>query len=439
MHSIGSLLKKFSVAENDKVRVEAEQGFFQGFILPSSGKSLCLKLDSGYNIGIAIEKIKSIEKISSGTKIEKKESKQTVFTENKELPLISIVHSGGTIASKVDYKNGGVTAKYSPSDIIAMFPELSSIARLNTVFLSSIMSEDLGFSHYPKIAVAIKKEIENGAEGIILTHGTDTLHYTSAALSFMFEELPVPVILVGSQRSSDRPSSDAGTNLLCAANFIAKTDFAGIAICMHASTSDGKCHILPGTKTRKMHTSRRDAFKAINAEPIAEIDAFSGEIKFNLKEFQKKNNSKKCIVRDKFEAKVSILKARPNLLPEEIDFYRKAGFKGLVLETSGIGHMPMNIEENSENKKALQALIDSGCIVCATSQCIYGRVHEHIYANSRALHSLGVIFLEDMTTETALIKLAWLLGNEPKKAAELMPQNLRGEISERRQAGDFEP
>ncbi|MFH1234164.1 MAG: Glu-tRNA(Gln) amidotransferase subunit GatD [Candidatus Diapherotrites archaeon] len=437
MASIDSLLKKFSVSQGDKVKVNAEQGVLTGTLLPSSGKGLCLKLDSGYNVGIEPEKIKSIEKVEVKKSQGAKEAAQVVQAERKNLPLISIIHSGGTVASKVDYKDGGVIAKYSPSDLLSMFPELASIARINAVFIGNIMSEDLGFAYYPKIAAAIKKEIECGASGIIVTHGTDFLHYTAAALSFMFEELPVPVLLVGSQRSSDRPSSDAGINLICAAKFISKADFAGVAICMHSSTSDSGCSILPGTKTRKMHTSRRDAFKAINSAPIAEIDVNSGEIIFNSRGYARKNNSKKCVIAEKFEPKVGILKARPNLQPEEIDFYRKAGFKGLILEASGIGHMPMNIEENAGNKKALKSLIESGCIVCVTSQCIYGRVHESIYTNARALHSLGTIFLEDMTTEAALLKLAWLLGNYPKKAAELMPKSLRGEIAERREEGEF--
>ncbi|MCX6802023.1 MAG: Glu-tRNA(Gln) amidotransferase subunit GatD [Candidatus Diapherotrites archaeon] len=435
MVSVEAFLKKHSLSAGDSVEVESETGRLKGTVLPSSGKFLELKLGSGYNVGIEPEKIKSAKK----TGLEKNVGKaaKSEIRQDLSLPLISVVHTGGTLASRVDYKTGGVKAGFDAEDILSLYPELLSTARIDAVFAENIMSEDMSFSHYPKIVQAIRKEIEKGSQGVIVTHGTDTLHYTAAALSFIFEELPVPVLLVGSQRSSDRPSSDAGMNLVCAAKFMIKTDFSGVAICMHSSTSDSACSILPGTKTRKIHTSRRDAFKAINAVPIAEIDANSGEIIFNSKDYAKKNNSKKCVIAEKFEPKVAILKARPNLQPEEIDFYRKAGFKGLVLETTGIGHMPMNTEENAGNKKALKSLIESGCIVCATSQCIYGRVHESIYTNSRALHALGVIFLEDMTTETALVKLAWLLGNYPKKAAELMPKNLRGEIAERRSEEEF--
>ena len=188
-----------------------------------------------------------------------------------------------------------------------------------------------------------------------------------------------------------------------------------------------------------MHSSRRDAFKAINSKAIAEVDYNSGEIKFLSKDYPRKASQEKINLLSKFEPMVAILRSRPNMLPEEFSFYQKNGFKGLILEATGIGHAPINIPENEENRKALKSLIDSGCIVCVTSQCIYGRVHGSIYTNSRRLKDLGTIFLEDMTTEAAFIKLAWLLGNSPKKAAELMSKNLRGEISERRLSGEFKP
>jgi len=437
MVSIDSFMKKYSLKQGDRVQVQADKRLIEGNVMPSKSNFLDLKLDSGYNAGIELSKIKSVKKIGKEKGIGK--AKIQKIRQDSSLPLISIVHTGGTIASRINYKTGGVVAGFNAEDILSMYPKLARTARINCVFVENIMSEDLGFTHYPKIARAIKKEIENGSQGIIVTHGTDTLHYTAAALSFALEELPVPVLLVGSQRSSDRPSSDAGMNLICAARFITKTDFSGVALCMHSNSSDLNCAILPGTRTRKMHTSRRDAFKAINSTPIAEVNYDNGEIKFNSKNYAKKNNSKKCVVKDKFEKKVGVLRARPNLQPEEIEFFRKAKFKGLIIESTGIGHMPMNTKETAPNKKALKKLIKSGCIVCVTSQCIYGRVHESIYTNSRALSELGTIFLEDTTTETALVKLAWLLGNNPKKAADLMKENLRGEISTRRLGGEFNP
>jgi len=438
MPKIEPFLKKHELSVGDRVRVETAKGSVVGTVIPSTRGFLDLKLSSGYNAGIEIKKIKSVKKLGREKSIGKPVAKK--IEQDSSLPIVSIVHTGGTVASRVNYKTGGVIAGFDAEDIISMYPELSSIASIKSVFVENIMSEDITFRHYQKIAHAIKKEVERGVTGIIVTHGTDTLHYTAAALSFAFEKLPVPVILVGSQRSSDRPSSDAGMNLICASRFIAQSDFAGVALCMHSTSSDSKCTILPGTRARKMHSSRRDAFKPINSRPIAEVDYASGKITFTTTDYPRKPPSKECVLKDKFEPRVGIIKARPNMFPEEFDFYRKAGFKGLILEATGIGHMPINTRENAGNKKALKKLIDSGCVVCVTTQCIYGRVHETIYTNTRNLKSLGTIFLHDMTSETAFIKLAWLLGNfDKKKAAELMPENLRGEISERRLAGEFEP
>lgn len=438
MKSVKALLEEFSVKEGDKVRVRSGEEEFVGKIIPSKKNSLNLKLDNGYNVGIEAKKIDSIKKIGSEKRVGKASAKKT--KQDSELPLISILHTGGTIASRVDYKTGGVIASFTTEDILSMFPELTEHVRIDSVLIGNIMSEDLRFKHYKQIARAIEKEIKKGARGIIVTHGTDTMHYTAAALSFMFEELPVPTLLVGAQRSSDRPSSDAAMNLLGASRFITQSDFGGVGICMHSNTSDKKCNILPGTKTRKLHSSRRDAFQPVNSKPIAEIDWNSGKIEFLSDNYRKKSGDKKVKILDKFEERVGILKGRPNMHPEEFSFFEENNYKGLILEATGIGQMPINTKENKQNKKALKSLIDSGCIVGVTSQCIFGRVHENIYTNCRHLKELGTIFLEDMTSETAFIKLSWLLGNfNQKKASELLNKNLRGEISKRRLIEEFGP
>jgi len=310
-----------------------------------------------------------------------------------------------------------------------MFPEVKSIANINSVLVSNMMSEDMRFSHYKKLSDAISKEIKNKVDGIIIGHGTDTLAVTSAALAFVFENLPIPVILVGSQRSTDRGSTDAAMNLICAAEFIAKTDFTGIALCMHETTSDNSCLILSATKTKKLHTSRRDAFKAVNDKAIARVDYDTKKIEF-LKEPLKTEG--KLAIKDKFEEKVAILKSYPNMSSDLIEALTKKNYKGIVLEGTGIGHAPTNIEENIPNYKALKKFIDSGGIVTMTSQCLFGRVHEHIYTNTRRLGKIGVVFGQDMLPETAFVKLAWLLGNYKKQEIkDLITKNLRGEINDR--------
>jgi glutamyl-tRNA(Gln) amidotransferase subunit D len=414
----------------DKVLVKTEDKVYKGIMMPSDNPSTAVvKLDSGYNVGIDTKQIKAVEvldKAKGQTSIIKSPAS------DPSKPTIAILHTGGTVASKVDYETGGVIASFTVADFLQMFPEMKNIANIRSNHISNMMSEDMRFIHYQKIAKAIQDEITAGVKGIIIGHGTDTLAITAAALTFMFDNLPVPVILVGSQRSSDRGSTDSEINLVCAAEFITKTDFAGVAICMHASTDDNKCLILPPTKTRKLHTSRRDAFKTVNDTPIAEVDYQTRKIQF-LKHYPKKSDVKgKLILKNKFDEKVAIIKTYVNMSPLFYNALIKEKFKGLVLEGTGIGQIPSNIPENLPNYEALKDFIKQGGIVVLTSQCIFGRVHPDIYANCRRLKEIGVIFGEDMLTETAHIKLAWLLGNyTQEEAKQLIAKNIKGEITER--------
>lgn len=416
----------------DKVKVVTSTEAIEGILMPSAEKeAVIIKLSTGYNMGFKKKEIKKIEvlKIEKEQKQKKPSEKITV---NKNLPTIAILHTGGTIASKVDYKTGGVYASFTAEDFLQMFPEIKNIANIRSEHVANLMSEDMRFSHYTLITKAIEKEIAAGVKGIIIGHGTDTLAITAAALSFMFENLPIPVILVGSQRSSDRGSADAGMNLICAAEFIAKTDFVGVGICMHASESDTVCNILPATKTRKLHTSRRDAFKAVNDSPIATVDYTTKNIKFLKKYTSKQDVKSKLIIKGSLEDKVAVVRTYSNMSPIVIEALTKNKFKGMVLEATGIGQAPTNITENLPNYEALKKFIKRGGIVVLTSQCIFGRVHSYIYTNCRRLQDIGVIFGEDMLTETAHVKLAWLLGNyKTEEVKKLITQNLRGEINER--------
>ncbi len=432
-----AFLNKHKIAEGDIIELSVGNDLLIGTIVPSKSDSLiALKLNSGYNTEIDIKKIKSVKKKSKGKTVGK--PKTAKVEEKKGLPSISILHTGGTIASRVNYKTGGVIAAFSADDLLTMFPELEEIANFESTLVSNIMSEDMNFAYYGKLVNAIEKEIKKGAKGIILGHGTDTLGYTAAALSFALENCPVPVMLVGAQRSSDRGSSDAAMNLICAAKFIAKTDFAGVAICMHHSTDDEICAVLPACKTRKMHTSRRDAFKAVNDSPIALVDYKSGKINFLKKNYAKKRGTFKAM--PKFEEKVGLLKSHPSMKLIEIDFFRKNKYKGLVIEGTGLGHTTVTIKKFEDNIKAIKNLIKSGCVVCMTSQCLFGSVHPSIYTNIRKLSEIGVVYCKDLLPETAFVKLAWLLANYKKsEVAELMGQNLRGEINERISMDSFPP
>lgn len=414
----------------DQVKVITKDKTHEGMLMPNEEtKNITLKLNNGYNIGIEKSSIKSINVLK---KYSSKSQTMKLPAIDKKKPTIAVLHTGGTIASKVDYNSGGVIASFSTEDLIQMYPELTNLANVKAQLISNMMSEDMRFMHYKLIAKAIVEQIKNKVDGVIIGHGTDTLAVTAAALSFMFEKLPIPVILVGSQRSTDRGSSDGAMNLICAAEFIAKTDFAGVALCMHENSNDNNCVILPATKSRKMHTTRRDAFKPIGTTAIATIDYNTKKINFISSKYKKKDSKMDFLIKDKFEEKVGVLRTYPNMSREIIDVFTKNNYKGLVLETTGLGQAPTNIKENLPNYEALKDFIKKGGIILLTSQCIFGRVHEDVYTNCRRLKDIGIIYGEDMITETAYVKLAWLLGNyKLEDVKKMIKENLRGEITKR--------
>lgn len=420
------------VKEGNYVVIKTKKEEVKGLLLsPKNPEKFVIKLSSGYNTSINKKDILKIEVVE--TKKEKKEGKKLIVRKSPQLRNVLILHTGGTLSSAVDYETGAVSPRFSNEDIIRMFPEIKDITNIDSKFIGNMFSEDLNFNHYNLIAKEIKNNIEK-YDGIIITHGTDTMHYTSAALSFILEDLAIPVILVGAQRSSDRGSSDAFKNLISACTFISKSDFSGVAICMHENLSDDSCLIFPGLKSRKMHTSRRDAFKAINVKPIARIK--NNEIEILSHDFPKTNRIDKKQLQLKLfkDVKVGILKTHPNMKKEEISMY--SNFDGLILEGTGLGHAPINkvdklTLENELIFKELEKLSKKIPIVI-TSQCIFGRINLNVYSTGRKLQEIGILgHLSDMTTETAFIKLAWLLSNYPKDVRKMLDKDLKGEISKR--------
>jgi len=421
----------------DYIKVKTKEEEIKGILMPQETDFLVIKLDNGYNIGIDKRKIKKIELLKKHSKKETKVKK--IKTTN--LPKVSILHTGGTIASKVDYETGGVHAHFTPEEIIEMFPELNNIVSIKSRLIGSIMSENMRFAHYNILAKEVEKEVKKGVDGIIITHGTDAMHYSSAALSFILENLPIPVILVGAQRSSDRGSSDAAMNLISAAVFITNSNFSGVATCMHETSADDKCLILPGTKVRKMHTSRRDAFRPINTLPIAKVDFKTKKIELLRKHYLKKDKKRKLRLRPfKENIKVGLIKMYPNMYANELEKFK--GYDGLVLEGTGLGHAPIGeidkyTKENAKIKDAIKKL--SNVVIVMAPQPIYGRLNMNIYSAGRELLDLGVLGnYSDMTPETTYIKLAWLLSNYKKQdVKKLITENLRGEISDRTEQGFF--
>lgn len=423
----------------DIVEVKTSDETLKGTIMPSpesEGDVLVLKLDSGYNVGISKSRIKAVRVLEQYHELKEPAQQKHHKALQKGLPKISILHTGGTIASRVDYRTGGVVSRFTPEEILGMFPELRDIAEIDSRLIRNMWSEDMRFAHYNLMAREIAKEAEKGADGIIITHGTDTMHYSSAALAFILEGLSIPVILVGSQRSSDRGSTDAALNLLSAAYFIVNSDFSGVALCMHETISDTTCLILPPTKSRKMHTSRRDAFRPINTTAIARVDFEGGKVTFLTGSYTKRGGDSKLQLRLFNDSlKVGLVKTHPNMHASEFSAYRN--FDGLVIEGFALGQAPVNsIDEfTAEHRKILEEIksLSAGMPVVMSSQSIYGRLQMDVYSTARDLQAAGVLgHFSDMTPETTFIKLAWLLSNFSKEEVKgLITKDLRGEISER--------
>jgi glutamyl-tRNA(Gln) amidotransferase subunit D len=427
------LLSKYNISVGDSIKITTEDGAITGLLMPRyesvSDEYIVIKLRSGYNTGIHTEKIKSITKLSDKGKEEVAASIMTSgASTNQNLPKIALISTGGTIASKIDYRTGGVHAALSADELYASVPELANHALIDPEVLMSEYSENLRPEHWTVIAEKVAEKIKTDKyRGIVITHGTDTMHYTAAALSFALQNLPVPVVLVGAQRSSDRPSSDAALNLLGATIFAAESKYAGVFVAMHAGTSDDiiACHV--GTRVRKNHTSRRDAFESIDMSPVALV-------KNNEIEIQEKGqkglleifSDKPLEVKSRFEDRVILLKYYPGFDPILIEQAINVRYRAIVFEGTGLGHV------GKQCFPALKKAVDAGLIVCMTSQCVWGRVRMTVYDTGRDLLDIGVIPLSDMISETATVKAMWALANSEnaEAAKKIMQENLAKEISD---------
>jgi glutamyl-tRNA(Gln) amidotransferase subunit D len=413
----------------DKVSLQTKEKVWEGYILESyDPEIILLKLTSGYNIGIREGEVLEAKVIEKNKSLEKQ---KPILEQDKKLRNIAMIITGGTISSRLDPKTGGVIST-DAEEILNIAPEIKdicNIVKIETPFMK--FSEDMDPSDWKKIAESTKNLLNDSKiDGIIITHGTDTLHYTSAALSFFLVGLNKPVALTYSQRSIDRGSTDASLNLVCAAKY-ATSDIAEIALIGHENTNDNFCLAMPGTKVRKMHTSRRDAFKVINAKPIARISKDNFEI---LREFNARDKEKEVKLDVKYSDKVALIQIHPGMDPSILEYYEKEGYRGIILETTGLGQVPSKSSENNWLPKIKKA-IDNGMVICATPQTIYGRLNPNVYSSGRDLQKTGIIFLEDMLPETAFIKLGWILGHptwakEKEKIKEKLLENISREFTQ---------
>ena len=395
-----------------RVRIRAKGRIFEGIAMPSFTGNFVLKLDSGYNVGFKeyeiVEVLEESYSVPPPQKLKRKES----------LPEVKIISTGGTIASKVDYRTGAVTSQFTAEEIAAEVPELTRICNVDAELLYNILSENMKIEYWIELARHTYRALKK-FDGVIITHGTDTMHYTSAALAFMLST-PKPVVLVGAQRSSDRPSSDAAMNVVCAAK-AATEDLGEVVFVMHGSTSDDFCYVHRGVKVRKNHTSRRDAFQSVNAPPIARISYPSCKIEWLSWRYRR--GERKLELRDRLEEKVVLIKFFPGLKSDILEYYHSRGYRGYVLEGTGLGHV------STDWIGTLRRICEDSLVVM-TSQCLWGRICDRVYDTGRDLLKAGVVEGEDMLPEVALVKTMWLLGNyDLDEAKTLISKNLVGEIT----------
>jgi len=421
------VLKIYNIRVWSETKIKTTRGDFEGILLPRAENDddnhLVLKLKTGYNIGIAVETIENIKEVGykeAHYKIPEKE-----FPTSPGKPSIKLFGTGGTIASRLDYRTGAVIPAFSPGELYGAVPELADICNLTTEKLFAVFSENMGPMQYKKLAVSVGKEIEKGIDGIVVGHGTDTMHHTAAALAFMVQDSPIPIVMVGSQRSSDRPSSDAALNLIHSTKTAAESDIAEIMVCMFGPTSDKYSLLHRGTRVRKMHSSYRSTFRTIGDIPLAMVD--KDKITPLRDDYKKRRKDKNVKILPYFEEKVTLLYYYPNMMPDIIDSLVDNGYRGIVIAGTGLGHV------NKPVYPAIRRAAEKGVAIYMTVQTLWGYVHMFVYDTGRDCMAAGIIPAENMLPEVAYIKLGWVLGqtDDPEKIKKLMLTPIAGEITKR--------
>ncbi|MBN2682587.1 MAG: Glu-tRNA(Gln) amidotransferase subunit GatD [Bacteroidales bacterium] len=421
------MLKKYNVRVWGQTEIDTTRGQFKGTVLPRSenddDQHIVVKIITGYNIGIDIKTVTSMKE--TGYKKANYQIPEKEFPYTPGLPKVKLFGTGGTIASRLDYRTGAVIPAFSPGELYGAVPELADICNLETEKVFAVFSENMGPFQYMSLAKAIKKEIENGVDGIVIGHGTDTLHHTGAALTFMVQNSPVPIVLVGSQRSSDRPSSDAALNLMHAMNTAGNSDIAEVMVCMFGPTSDEYGLLHKGTRVRKMHSSYRSTFRTIGDIPLAMVDR--KKITPLHKTYKHRRKDRNVDIYPFFNDKVTMLYYYPGMKPDTLDSLVDNGYKGIIWVGTGLGHV------NKEMYPAIERAHAKGVHMFMTLQTIWGYVHMFVYDTGRDMMAKGIIPAGNMLPEVAFIKLGWVLGqtDDPAEVKRMMLTSINDEITER--------
>ncbi len=427
------VLQNFNAMLWCEVYLETTDGTFDGIILPRSetadDQHIVLKLPSGYNIGIRADKVQNIKIL--GRKIAQYKIPEKEFPFNPKLPKVKLFGTGGTIASRLDYRTGAVIPAFSPGELYGSVPELADYCNLETEKLYGVFSENMGPEQWIGTAKAIAREIEKGVHGIVIGHGTDTMHHTAAVLSFMIQNSPVPIVMVGSQRSSDRPSSDAALNLIHSVKTAAESDIAEVMVCMFGPTSDEYGLLHRGTRVRKMHSSYRSTFRTIGDIPIAIVNR--QKITPLRNDYKHRRNDKKVDLFPYFDDRVAIVYYYPNMKPDIIDSLIDNGYRGIVIAGTGLGHV------NKPLYPALKRAKENNVAVYMTVQTLWGYVQMYVYDTGRDMMELGVVPTANMLPEVAYVKLGWALGQTDSldEVRRIMLTPIAGEITEREPSNGY--
>jgi glutamyl-tRNA(Gln) amidotransferase subunit D len=428
-----SVLQNFDAMIWSDVEIETSDGKYIGIILPRSETGdqyhVVMKLRTGYNIGVAARKIKNIT--ISGRKEAHYKIPEKAFPYDPKLPRVKLFGTGGTIASRLDYRTGAVIPAFSPGELYGSVPELADLCNLETEKLYGVFSENMGPEQWIGTAQAIASEIEKGVQGIVIGHGTDTMHHTAAILSFMIQNSPVPIVMVGSQRSSDRPSSDAALNLIHSVKTAAESDIAETMVCMFGPTSDAYGLLHRGTRVRKMHSSYRSTFRTIGDTPLAMVN--KDTITPLRQDYKRRRRDKDFVIKPFFEERIGIVYYYPNMHPDVIDSMIDNGYKGIIIAGTGLGHV------NKPLYPALKRAQDKNIAVYMTVQTLWGYVQMYVYDTGRDMMELGVVPAANMLPEVAYVKLGWALGqtSDLEEVKKIMLTPIAGEITEREPSNGY--
>ncbi|KAB1436073.1 asparaginase [Candidatus Galacturonibacter soehngenii] len=314
---------------------------------------------------------------------------------------ILLIATGGTIASSES--EAGLLPTIDAKQILEYIPDIESICHLTGISIMSIDSTNMNPKRMVRIAEAINDNYKD-YDGFVVTHGTDTMGYTAAALTYMLENVNKPVVLTGSQIAIEAMNTDAKKNLSDAIRFSCE-ELRGVFVAF-----DGK--MISGTHAVKMKTRSMDSFKSINFPAVADI--MLGKITVNSAlnygnhwEKLEDSNTNTFQIKTNLCENIFILKLFPGMKPSIFSFI-KENYKGVIIESFGIGGIP---SEEYDIVLEVSKLIEAGIAVVITTQCLYEGIDLNIYAVGKRLAKQEVIYAADMTTEALSMKLMWALGN----------------------------